>query len=81
MNKYKIDFSQIQQNTMIRSNCNGITFINNGIIDCSINQFPLPAGAVLEIAGDINEMDVTDYNINFVGVTNGNVAILKKIFV
>jgi hypothetical protein len=46
-----------------------------------INNFNLVAGASLSIGGNENEIDTTVYQLNFQGATNGNVAVIKKIFI
>jgi hypothetical protein len=78
--KFRIELYQYQQNTSIASNCNNITFINNGLTTIQINNFNLVAGASLSIGGNENEIDSTVYQLNFQGATNGNVAVIKKIF-
>jgi hypothetical protein len=79
--KFRIELYQYQQNTSIGSNCNNITFINNGVATIQINNFNLVAGASLSIGGNENEIDTTVYQLNFQGATNGNVAVIKKIFI
>jgi hypothetical protein len=79
--KFRIELYQFQQNTSLASNCNNITFINNGAATIQINNFNLIAGSSLAIGGNENELDTTVYQLNFNGNTNGNVAVIKKIFV
>jgi hypothetical protein len=79
--KFRIELYQYQQNFSIGSNCNNITFINNGASTIQINSFNLVAGASLSIGGNENEIDTTVYQLNFNGNTNGNVAVIKKIFI
>jgi hypothetical protein len=78
--KFRIELYQYQQNTSLQSNCNNITFINNGATTIQINNFNIVAGGQLQIGGNENEIDTTTYQINFQGATNGNVAVIKKIF-
>ena len=79
--KFRIELYQYQQNYSIASNCNNITFINNGASTIQINAFNLIAGSSLSIGGHENEIDTTVYQLNFQGATNGNVAVIKKIFI
>ena len=79
--KFRIELYQYQQNYSIASNCNNITFINNGASTIQINAFNLIAGSSLSIGGNENEIDTTVYQLNFQGATNGNVAVIKKIFI
>ena len=78
--KFRVELYQYQQNYSIASNCNNITFINNGASTIQINAFNLIAGSSLSIGGNENEIDTTVYQLNFQGATNGNVAVIKKIF-
>jgi hypothetical protein len=78
--KFRIELYQYQQNYSIGSNCNNITFINNGASTIQINNFNLVAGASLQIGGNADELDTTVYQLNFQGATNGNVSVIKKIF-
>lgn len=79
--KFRIELYQYQQNYSIASNCNNITFINNGASTIQINNFNLIAGATLQIGGNADELDTTIYQLNFTGATNGNVTVIKKIFI
>jgi hypothetical protein len=78
--KYRIEIQQYQQNYNVISQCNNITFINNGTINVQINQFTLVPNASLSIGGNENEIDTTIYNVSFQGATNGNLIVIKKIF-
>jgi len=78
--KYRIEIQQYQQNYNVISQCNNITFINNGTINVQINQFTLVPNASLSIGGNENEIDSTIYNVSFQGATNGNLIVIKKIF-
>jgi hypothetical protein len=78
--KYRIEIQQYQQNYNVISQCNNITFINNGAINVQINQFTLVPNASLSIGGNENEIDITVYNVSFQGATNGNLIVIKKIF-
>lgn len=79
MKKYKVEISQYSSNIKIDSNCNSISFVNAGTVDCTINQFILPAGASLSIDGNENEIDTTIYNITFASV--GLIQVIKKMYV
>lgn len=77
--KYSFEFIQYSATIRIPSNCNVITFINNGTIDCKINTMPLLAGQTLELAGNENEIDTTEYNIDLGSATNGSIWVIKKV--
>ena len=78
--KYRIEIQQYQQNYNVTSQCNNITFINNGTINVQIGTFILVPNASLAIGGNENELDITVYNVSFQGATNGNLIVIKKIF-
>jgi hypothetical protein len=76
--KYKIDIQQYANNQLVISNCNAITFINNGATDVLINNIPLAVGANLSIQGNADELDTTQYNIAVGTSTTANVIVIKK---
>lgn len=80
MQQFRNEFTQYTQNTIVKGNCNSITFVNTGTIDVQINQFILTPDAQLTLGGNIGEIDVTDYTINFQGATTGVVSVIKKIY-
>jgi len=82
--KYTIAIYTYQQGTNIISNCSDITFINVGTTNCVINnQFLLTAGQSLSITAQFNEIDVTQYRVDFPSTTpqNNKLQVIKKIFV
>jgi hypothetical protein len=82
--KYIISIATYQQGTQIRSFCGDITFINQGATACLLNnQFLIAAGSSLSITSQNNEIDVTDYRIDFPSPTIGNnsVTVIKKNFI
>jgi len=76
--KYKIDIQQYANNQLIQSNCNAITFINNGSTPVLINNVPLAVNANLSIQGNADELDATEYNIKVGTSTTANVIVIKK---
>lgn len=82
--KYNISFATYQQGVQINSNCSDITFINNGLTPCLINDnLTLASGASLSITCQNNEIDTTIYKIAFPSATlvNNSVQVIKKNFV
>lgn len=79
MRKYRLIFENYNDNYRLISNCNAMTFINNGTATLYVNNFPIAAGASLATEGNENEEDVTEYNINF-GGTLGDLWVIKKIY-
>lgn len=80
MKKYRIEFLQFTETERISSNCAGITFVNIGTGNVLINNFPVVPGASLSIDANENEIDVTEYNLNFLGAP-GTLWVVKKIYV
>lgn len=76
--KYKVEFTQYNdQNIQVISNCNAITFINNGTLAIVINNIlEIPAGGSIAIEGNENEIDTTTYNL----VVRDTCIVLRKLF-
>jgi Na+-transporting NADH:ubiquinone oxidoreductase subunit NqrF len=76
--KYKIEFTQYNnQNIEVISNCNAITFINNGTLAIVINNIlEIPAGGSVAIEGNANEIDTTTYNV----IVRDTCIVLRKLF-
>jgi hypothetical protein len=81
MKKYTIVIQQYQQSTSFLPGSNAITFINNGGSIVLLNNIPLAIGASLSIEGNENEIDVTQYTLDFGTSTTGNVLVIQKMFV
>jgi hypothetical protein len=79
MKQYRVELALYTQDQRLTSYCNAITFINNGASTILVNNFPVVAGATLDISGNAGEIDVTEYQINFLG-TLGNCWVIKKMF-
>jgi hypothetical protein len=77
--KYKIEVMSYNSNYNIVSNCNAITFYNNGTVDCKISTIPLPAGQSLSIEGNNDEIDTTTYLLDFGTSLTGNVFVIRKV--
>lgn len=78
--KYKIEFTQYnEQNIQVISNCNAITFINNGATLPIIinNVLEIPVGGSIAIEGNENEIDTTTYNV----VVKETCIVLRKLFI
>lgn len=77
--KYKVEFNQYNnQNIQITSNCNAITFINNGATQpIKINNIlEIGVGGSIAIEGNENEIDTTTYNL----VVIESCIVLRKLF-
>ena len=76
---YTTEIQYYTSNQRIIANCNVITFVNTGIITLYVNNFPVTAGNTFSIAGNQDEIDLTEYNIDFRGSTTGEVYVIKKV--
>lgn len=77
--KYKVEFIEYtNQNVQVISNCNAITFINNGATQpVKINNIlEIAVGGSIAIEGNENEIDVTTYNL----VVLERCIVLRKLF-
>jgi len=77
--KYRNENQFYSTNQRILGNCNAINFVNTGTITVYINNFPVTAGNSLSFSGNENEIDGTEYFIDFRGALNGEVWVMKKI--
>jgi len=80
--QYYIETKFYYQSQNVFSDCNGITFVNIGSNNVSINGFPLTQGQQLSIEGNYMEIDQTQYQIEFslsISVNN-NLAVLRKLY-
>jgi hypothetical protein len=80
--KFLIDVYTAYSNYRFVSKANAVTFINIGTINVTLNNtLVLTPGQSLSIEGNINEIDLTEYFINFGTATNGALLIIRKIYV
>jgi hypothetical protein len=82
--KYTISIATYQIDTQVISNCSDITFINQGSTVCILNgQFNLAAGTSLSISAQNNEIDITQYRLDFPNgtIANNNVTVIKKNYI
>ena len=79
---YKTETFEITESTRVASNCNAITFIQSGAAAFKVNQVEIPAtaGAFFTVEGNANEMDVTEYRVDFGSSTTSKCTIVKKLY-
>jgi len=78
MTRYKIEVMQYNKTGKIAAACNAITFYNNGTIGVKVQTIELVAGATLSIQGNVGEIDMTEYNLDFGTATNGVLTVIRK---
>jgi hypothetical protein len=79
MTTYTTEIQYYTTNQQIIGNCNVITFVNTGTITMYVNNFPVTSGNSFSIAGNQDEIDVSNYQIDFRGSTVGEVYVIKKV--
>jgi hypothetical protein len=80
MQKYYTEVMQYTSNYNLISNCNSISFTNNGTATAFVNKYPLGPGATLTISGNYGEIDVTEYKINF-PANAGLMTVIRKLYI
>jgi len=81
--KYYIETKIIYQSQKIQSDCNDITFINQGTTNVNVADVLLLPNQSLRISGNRGELDSTQYTIVFATpISTGNyLTILRKLYV
>ena len=78
--EYFVQIQVIMQSGSIRSNCNAIQIINTSNFDIiKVNGLPIQAGQSLSINGNVNEIDVSDYNIEL-GIDPQTCFVITKFY-
>jgi hypothetical protein len=73
MKPVQYEFQVLNQSATIKSDCNGVMFINQSTIDTvQVNGTPILPGQTLSLNGNENEIDETIYNITLVAVPDPN---------
>lgn len=83
MQNFSVEIKQVGTNVFVYSDCNSITFLNQGTNDVIIDQsITLSFGQSFIVTGNENEICRHRFFINFVntGGTNG-CAIIRKFYI
>ena len=77
--KFNTDFQIVSSGKQIASNCCDIIFFNLGSNEVIVELMPLMQSQSFTIQGNIGELNVSNYNINFIdtGGTNSLLIIRK----
>jgi hypothetical protein len=65
----------------VPSNCNSITFINNGTTVVNIENVPIQPSQSLSIEGNYNEFTDYNFNMSFSGTGQNNLVVVKKVYI
>jgi hypothetical protein len=81
--KYYVETKIIYQSQKVQSDCNDITFINQGTTNVNVADVLLLPNQSLRISGNRGELDTTQYTIVFATpISTGNyLTILRKLYV
>ena len=80
MQRYITEVLQYSQNINLQSHCNGISFTNTGVTNLYVNKYLLTPSQTLSISGNVGEVDVTEYKINFPANT-GECTVIRKTYI
>ena len=65
----------------VPSNCNSITFINIGTDTVTVMGYPIQSSYTLYLPGNIGELDITNYNVQFANVsTDQQLLVITKTY-
>jgi hypothetical protein len=81
--KYYVEFKNFYNSQKVSSNCNDITFINLGSNPVTLDgAITLQQNQSLQISGNINEMDTTEYDVRFSAYSspNNNLLVIRKLY-
>lgn len=81
--QFYTEFKNFYVTAKIGSNCNDITFLNIGSNPVTIEgAITLQQNQSLQISGNINELDTTEYNITFsvYSSVNNNLLVIRKLY-
>ena len=81
--QYYTEFKNFYVASKISSNCNDITFLNLGSNPVTIEgAITLQQNQSLQISGNVNELDTTEYNIQFTSYSspNNNLLVIRKLY-
>jgi len=80
LQKYRIEVISVSENKSITANCNAIQFINVTNVPVKVQNILLPNQYnQISFAGNQNEVDVTEYKIDFGVATTGLLQVIKKV--
>jgi hypothetical protein len=81
--KYYVETKVFYTTANIGSDCNEITFINNGTTNLNVADVPLGPNQSLRISGNRGEIDTTQYTLTFATPVNtGNqLIVIRKLYI
>jgi len=80
LNKYTPIFINYSTGQNIPTNCNSITFINLGTTVAIVENVIIQPSQSFAIDGNANEYMEITLQINFSGIGNNNLIVVKKVF-
>lgn len=81
--KFYIEFKNFYVSQKVSSDCNDITFTNIGSNPVTLaGAITLQQNQSLQISGNINELDTTEYDIQFSAYNspNNNLLVIRKLY-
>lgn len=80
LNKYTPFFINYSTAQSIPTNCNSITFINLGTTVAIVENVTIQPSQSFSIDGNACEYMEVTLQINFTGIGNNNLVVVKKVF-
>jgi len=75
---FKEDFSLVDQDGTLTTDCNSITVINTGLVNVKLNGLTLIPGAQYVSDGNIYEINETRYQLSLNG---GSITVIRKNYI
>lgn len=81
MQKFYTEIKNFYSSSYLESDCNSISFVNIGTNPVVVNGLTLQQNQSLNIEGNFNEIDTTQYYISFSGAGTNNLAVIRKLYI
>lgn len=82
MQNYRLEIEQIGQNKQLYSDCNSISFYNQGTNDVTIEQIiVISPGQSFTVEGNESELCTQRFFVSFSGAGTSNCVIIRKLYI
>jgi hypothetical protein len=76
--KYNFTFETLAESQKVESQCNAISFKNQGTATVNIHGVEIAEGETFTLSGQGFEVDTTTYTVNFGSTGSKNLVIIRK---
>jgi len=77
---YNMVIGQYSAADVLTADCNSILFLNYGATVANVNGVPIPPGGNFGIAGNVGEVDITQYTFSFTGPGSNLLIVVRKFY-